>query len=409
MELMNLFKKPIPALILISVFCVLLGGCGTWKISKDEEKTNSWGVLYDTNHIWAEPRYLGRTEDGGYLVAGFSNRFFLLKLDNNGNIVLEKSYGKLKNPDSVIRSHEGGLVITKAFDEGIRIINLDREGNRVWERTYYCSLKKSDKTKAIAALTADGGFLIGANTHMEESYDSNFLILKLDRTGKKIWEKNVLDERGGDIEYIYPLDHGFIIHTFDGGRHRIIMIDSEGKSYNIYSRFEYFESIRPIKDHGFVMIGCAGGYFPIGLYYIHSNSDLCVSRFDKDGDKIWRRRYGGPSVDCGYDIHPTKDGGYLAIGEITTSMKLEHLWDPAGFFGPEEMRVWIIKLDKNGYLIWQRTLGEEVCIGEIAHIIETDDGGYAIAAPNDFKVNKINGIWIIKLDHAGRCAGPGCP
>lgn len=60
---------------------------------------------------------------------------------------------------------------------------------------------------------------------------------------------------------------------------------------------------------------------------------------------VWAKTYGGTGGEGDfYNIQPTFDGGYIASG-ITSS------------FGAGSYDAWVLKLDSNGNIQWQKTYG----------------------------------------------------
>lgn len=61
---------------------------------------------------------------------------------------------------------------------------------------------------------------------------------------------------------------------------------------------------------------------------------------------------------------------------------------------------WIIKIDKNGNMEWDEVFGENEA--DLANsIIQTRDGGYAVAGWTKSKGAGNADVWVIKLDENG--------
>ena len=69
-----------------------------------------------------------------------------------------------------------------------------------------------------------------------------------------------------------------------------------------------------------------------------------IIKLDKDGLVEWEKTYGGPIIDRARSIEPTSDGGYI-IARWTKS------------FGAVDGDIYVIKLDENGVVEWQKTYG----------------------------------------------------
>ena len=67
-------------------------------------------------------------------------------------------------------------------------------------------------------------------------------------------------------------------------------------------------------------------------------------RTDAEGDTLWTKVFGGPKVDRVFSVDLANDGSILLAG-ITYS------------YGAGDRDAYLIKTDKNGKLLWQKTYG----------------------------------------------------
>jgi hypothetical protein len=115
--------------------------------------------------------------------------------------------------------------------------------------------------------------------------------------------------------------------------------------------------------------------------------DFLVLKLSDDGLPIWQYNYGGNAADRGYDIKPTADGGFIAVGET-------------GSYGRGGFDVFVIKIFADGSLEWAKTYGGSATDQAFA-VAPTADGGYLIAGKtNSFGVGAFDG-WVLKLDAHG--------
>ena len=101
---------------------------------------------------------------------------------------------------------------------------------------------------------------------------------------------------------------------------------------------------------------------------------------------LWQKTYGGSYDDEAYAITPTKDGGYIVAGYTSS-------------FG-NGGDVYLIKIDKNGNKIWQKTYGGSD-LDEADAITPTEDGGYIVAGWTYSFGNGKKDVYLIKLDKNG--------
>lgn len=80
---------------------------------------------------------------------------------------------------------------------------------------------------------------------------------------------------------------------------------------------------------------------------------------------IFRKIIGGNKNDVAYSVQQTNDGGYIVAGYTES-------------FGKGEKDIYILKLDKRGVVIWEKTFGGSK--DDVAYLIQqTNDGGYIVA------------------------------
>jgi predicted secreted protein len=99
------------------------------------------------------------------------------------------------------------------------------------------------------------------------------------------------------------------------------------------------------------------------------------------------RTYGGTGDDVAHSVVRTSDGGY-AIAGYTNS------------FGFGSYDFWLVKTDENGNMQWNKTYGGTG--DEFARsIVQTDDGGYALAGETTSFGAGGRDFWLVKTDQNG--------
>jgi hypothetical protein len=96
---------------------------------------------------------------------------------------------------------------------------------------------------------------------------------------------------------------------------------------------------------------------------------------------------GGKNDDGGHSLIQISDGGYAIAGAITS-------------FGAGSGDVYVVKLDANGNLQWTKTIGGPKSESGLS-LIQTSDGGYAIAGYTSSFSSGEADICIVKLDKNG--------
>ena len=206
---------------------------------------------------------------------------------------------------------------------------------------YFCKAIGGPYIEVGASLiqTSDGGYAIAGFTSSPGVEEIDVYVVKLDAKGNLQWTKTI----GGP----WNEEGNSLIQTSDGG-------------YAIAGRTESFG---------------AGDY------------DVYVVKLDAHGNLQWTKTIGGEKNDGGRSLIQTSDGGY-AIAGYTTS------------FGAGDCDVYVLKLDANGKLQWTKTIGGPGY--EIGYsLIQTSDGGYAIAGATKSFGAGGEDVYVVKLDAKG--------
>ncbi|MEP6846455.1 MAG: T9SS type A sorting domain-containing protein [Panacibacter sp.] len=112
-----------------------------------------------------------------------------------------------------------------------------------------------------------------------------------------------------------------------------------------------------------------------------------ASRNEVDGSiKIqWEKTIGGDSIDNLIKAIPTTDGGYLLCGNSLSGKSGEKTESRVGGYD-----YWLVKLDKDGVIEWDKTIGE-ISDDYLADLDQTTDGGYIL----------VGSLGLMKIDDAG--------
>ena len=117
------------------------------------------------------------------------------------------------------------------------------------------------------------------------------------------------------------------------------------------------------------------------------NRNMWLVRTDADGDSLWSRTFVRENTEWCFSIIQTTDGGFALAG-LTYSLGTRN-WD-----------MWLIKIDSDGDSLWSRTFGgsnDEQCFS----IIQTTDGGYALAGWTKSFGAGDKDMWLVKTDEDG--------
>lgn len=295
------------------------------------------------------------------------------------------------------------------------IVKLDSTGKKEWVKTIGGN-RDDALTKVTKSLEGDDYIIIGYTNSKDGSLTgvegpksgSAGLFLKYDTHGnQKIIKKYTSSEpeqKGMLLFSVRPLsDGGYILSgqegvgssvnlndNFDG---ILIRIDSNGeeiwrKTYG-GSNSELFEGAKETLDGNIVVVGRAFSSDGDVAGMAKGHNDAQIIKYDKSGNLLWKKSFGGRNDDSFRDLIPTPDGGCIAVGY---SKSVDG--DMAGIKRTPEgdMDATIVKYNQNGDMIWKKVIagtGTDYFLG-----IEPDrDGNYVItgfSASNDYDFMGMN-------------------
>jgi len=207
----------------------------------------------------------------------------------------------------------------------------------MWSKTYGGAA--ADTAAGETVQVSDGGYAILGDTSSFGAGGSDFWLIKTDADGNMQWNKTY---GGTGTE-----TSGDMCLTSDGG----------------YAMSGYTTS------------------FGVG------GQDFWLVKTDAAGNMLWNKTYGGTGNEYAYHVEQTLDGGYALLGQTNS-------------FGAGNNDFWLVKTDGSGTMQWNQTYGgtgNDVGI----HVLQTGDGGYALAGSTSSFGAGSNDAWLIKTDAAG--------
>ena len=249
-----------------------------------------------------------------------------------------------------------------------------------WAKTY--GSENADSIDGIQPL-ADGGY-VGVTSLSTATTGVDMAILKIDSLGNPIKQITL---NGPD------LDRGFSIKkTWDGGYVVTGVTGSFGGTRLWVLKFNQDDLISWQKTYGDAAQGYSiqetsdGGFILTGK---SSVTGAWVLKLDSNGNTVWHKAFNsladfGYSIDGGYLIQQTGDGGYILTGETH--------WPGPGFTS-----VWVAKLNEDGTVAWQKAYGTALLQEYGYSIQQTFDGGYILTGSIQFEITPPGGPRILKV------------
>ncbi|MCW4016747.1 MAG: hypothetical protein NWF06_10290 [Candidatus Bathyarchaeota archaeon] len=247
---------------------------------------------------------------------------------------------------AIIQAGDGGFVIagtTYSFGAGdadFWLIKVDSSGNMEWNRTY--GGPEADVTTDMIQ-TSDGGYALAGKTYSFGAGESDFWLIKVDSSGSMQWNRTYGQATG-----------------------------------------EAANSVIQSSDGGYALAG----------YFVQneSNTDGWLVKTDSVGDMQWNVTYGWARNDFVNCVIQTADGGYALAG--TTYSFGDSAYDP---------RCWLVKTDAEGNMEWETTYRDEDEESKNFtgySVVQTDDGGYTLAASAGFIIGIVD-AWVAHVDSNG--------
>jgi len=283
---------------------------------------------------------------------------------------------------------------------------------------------KGDISNSMA-LTNDGGYILAGQTASSNGDvtgnhgGADYWIVKVNNTGNIEWQKSL-----GGIAYeeAYSVkqtsDNGYIIaggsksndgdvtghHGTDSSKadYWIVKLNSAGvieweKSLGGTGN-EIAKSVQQTSDGGYIVAGSSNSTDG-DVTGNHGGKDYWIVKLSGTGTILWQKSLGGTADDDAFAIEQTPDNGYIVAGGSSSVDG-----DVTGNHGARDY--WIVKLDSNGNIGFQKSYGgsnDEAALS----IKVTTDGGYSVAgrsASSDGDVSGNNGqedYWLLKLNNIG--------
>ncbi len=333
------------------------------------------------------------TQDGGYAILGFTQSndgditdkpnesfdYWVMKFSSSDELEWSKTYGGSLDDrgNKIIQTQDGGFIVvgeSKSNDQDATlnagaqdfwIVKLNSSGTIVWEKSL--GYVGQDKANAVIQ-TSDNGYLITG-------------VLDVTASGGAGNSKAVL-HAGGDYWAIKLSENGTTQWTkyFGGGLSEI--------------PYDLIET----QDNGFLLVGTSDST-DVDISNNVGGYDFWIVKIDALGSLVWEKSYGGSEIDEAFSITNTNDGNYAIVGSTRSS-------DVNISINNGDADLWLIKITPDGTLIWEKSIGGlSFDVGR--SIVKTQDNGFLIAGSSRSVNGSLtanngqNDAWAVKVDANG--------
>jgi hypothetical protein len=371
--------------------------------------------------------------DGGYFLVGSTESSngdikynhgswdaWLLKIDSNGNILWEKTFGGSDGDGCGIiiptpKNHYYLLCASGSSDGDISydpypgsndiwVVKIDSTGNIIWDKMIGSGMIDAVES---ATLTNDGGVSVfgwtgSQNGDVSVNYGMyDMWLVKLNSDGDIMWDKSYGTD---DFDYghviISTSDGGFLIggaSTIGSGGNLtcepfnlnaeaiLLKLDSHGNIQwqNCYggSGHDGIKGLLELEEgYAFVGYGSSndGDLTSSGW---HGEADIWVAKLDLYGNIIWQKCFGGSSLESALNIFKTENNGFAIWGstrskngDVTNNHSISDY----------DYDLWYFKIDSTGELLSQSCYGGGGNDFLETGVLKKDDNNYVIAAYTDY-------------------------
>ncbi|WP_394776501.1 T9SS type A sorting domain-containing protein [Flavobacterium sp.] len=267
------------------------------------------------------------------------------------------------------------------------IWKMNEKGDLDWQKSFGGS--GFDLLQSIKN-TRDGGFILAGTSSSSNSFQKNedckgitdFWVIKLDATGAEQWQRTIGGEGHDELLCAFQ--------TKDGG---YMLGGSSSSSPPVISIVKPNEKLATTKADLFNKSEKSRG-----------SMDYWIVKLDKQGNIEWQKTYGGQYADVLRSMEQTTDNGYILAGYSNSPISGDKTEANKGFGD-----YWIIKINNTGAIEWQNTYGAEG--DDQPYVIhQTAEEGYIVGGNSNSKnaLTPMGGIvgngtdyWVLKLDKEG--------
>ena len=331
------------------------------------------------------------TSDGGFIVIGRSSSsngdvstnmgqsdFWLVKLDSNGNLQWQKTFGTVDSDlgKSVQQTSDGGYIVGGyIIKNGIYtgwILKLNNLGVVVWD-------KKIDNSLILHIQQ------VGGNSYLlSGSIDFKPALIKLDNSGNLVWEKQFTS--GSNFASIIETGNEYVGATVSGSIYKVSS-NTGNVVWQTEIANEMLSKVILTSDNKYIVMGTNG----------KDTFGYSVSQINAQGVVEWNKSFETLlPYSFGNDIAEVADG-YVLLGISQDDIS-----------GTLDMNNTLVKIDKSGNYVWRKMVGGSKTEGSnnvfsTASLVKISEGSYVVASSSmssdrDLPANKGDfDFWVYKI------------
>ncbi len=303
-----------------------------------------------------------QTQDGGFAIAGYTNSnsngytdLLVLKTDAEGNTEWSSTFGGTgwEYGYGIAETADGGYVVTgyttsENMNKDVYLVKTDNTGNLVWEKTF-----GSDGLEVgySVCVTTDDDILICGFTDADTNGEEDLYVIKTDDQGDLIWSQTYGEERSEIGQSIKQASDGSYMvigatgSAFNTGNQDVWMLNlAENGDMNWNKTFGNTSDSFPFDW------GKSASQMNTGEWIIAGNSNIVspmqayVVKTDSAGNQEWQLNYGDTFYDYGNSVCVNDDGSFLVAGATKVPGTLYN-------------QLYLRYFDENANELWTKSLG----------------------------------------------------
>ena len=330
---------------------------------------------------------------------GNSADIYVVKIDGNGDIEWEKNYGGSGDDfgKSIIEVSDGYIIVGSSNSEGITnsdynaiVIKIDKSGSILWNKTYGNAFE--DYAYSILE-TKTGTYLLTGSTYSFANKDLDLWVLEINEVGNETMSRSFGENGRDEGRSIVQTDDGFIIagevesysKSQDYSDAWILKINKTGKHIwnKTFDGFGYNDLFNQIieTDDGFIAVGHARNKTSDDSYDEYSTGYIVL--IDKNGETIVERLL-EEDQETGISSVTKADDGYIVTGYI-------------GQYGAGDGNITVERINENLERVWLKEYGGEYSDSGV-WIDRGTDNYYFVTGYQEVLQGINKDLWVAKLN-----------
>jgi len=316
------------------------GQLDLWAIKTDNRGNVKWEKTFGGSSN-EEGYDVIATSDGGFLLIGYSwsygnsQQVFAVKTDFHGNVLWQNTYGG-SNWDvgnAVIEVSGGGYIIAgysnspgiSSGNTDVYLIKIDNSGNQIWHKGYGKTEFPHHEWAFDIVETLDQSLLVVGGRDYYSEQKRNNLVLRIAPNGDLMWEKELyefgaVDEIAYSISYTNNGDYYVcsMVNSLTAPKiykPRVTKMDVEGnidwqRTFQANGKEYHRFNASSTNSGGIVIVGTSSQEAPRGR-----DEDAFMLKLDANGNIIWTQPYGTyDNDDWGWSVFETPKENLVFVG-----------------------------------------------------------------------------------------------